>query len=185
MSPVSHSCIQASDCVLLCCASCDQSKGLPAGVKHELLYTVPYECESQPIEQLWRTVKSRVAGQHTNNRGAKLLLEQTVSAFYDEGPFTAGVKHTPITAERCKLWITRSGDVVNGWLKEAVKSHAPIVQELGPISLSAGSSASAAAWKQKYVQQRKVNPSFDEDSDDDDLPDVDNSVAPAAQAPSS
>jgi hypothetical protein len=50
--------------------------------KHELLYTVPYESESQPIEKLWSMVKQNVAGNHAANRTPTQLLEQTFAAFY-------------------------------------------------------------------------------------------------------
>jgi hypothetical protein len=162
-----------------------QSKGLPPGVKHELLYTVPYECESQPIEQLWRTVKSRVGGLHTNSRGAKLLLEQTIDAFYGSTDSAPGVKRTQITPERCKKWIEKSIDVVSEWFTAFKKTCTDgLFQGMVPFSLTQGSSAAVSALKKKYMTKTTVTVDpFAESDDEDDVPDVDSSASAPAQAP--
>ncbi len=155
-------------------------------MKHELLYTVPYECESQPIEQLWRTVKSRVAGQHTNNRGAKLLLEQTIDAFYGSSDSVPGVKRTQITPERCKKWIDKSIDVVSEWFAAFRKAKGDLFQGIAPFSLTEGSSADAATLKTKFMTKNTIiiDPVAESD-DEDDVPDVDSGAPAHAQAPAS
>lgn len=82
------------------------------GVLHELLYTVPYESETQPIEKLWRVVKDCVARCYTRKRTREQLTEHVRAGFY------GGLKSFgAVGATRCALWIKHAKDEVNKWIR--------------------------------------------------------------------
>jgi hypothetical protein len=73
----------------------------------QLIYTAPYQCESQPIEMVWAYVKNyvgrHVSNVHTVNHAAAL----TRLGFYGD----EASNHAPIDASLCKQLI----DHVQTW----------------------------------------------------------------------
>ena len=68
----------------------------------QLVFTAPYEFDSQPIENVWRDVKGDVARKYYPGRTISDTREQLLHAFY-----------TRITPEFCSKLIKSSEDYVN------------------------------------------------------------------------
>ena len=74
-------------------------------------YTVPYECESQPIEKCWAVVKNYAASQHTSGRTPKQLRAEVMAGFYGLSGVRPAVKRT-----NCAAWINHAKKEVNSWM---------------------------------------------------------------------
>ena len=72
------------------------------GKNIQLVFTAPYEFDSQPIENVWRDVKAAVARQYYPGRTIGETREQLIKAFY-----------TRITPEFCRKLIASSEAYVN------------------------------------------------------------------------
>ena len=119
------------------------------GKNIQLVFTAPYEFDSQPIENVWRDVKGSVARQYYPGRTIGETRDQLIKAFY-----------TRITPEFCQKLILSSERYVNEQIaKDDEYKH------LGRVGC--------------FVDAPSVHPSdeiidltFIEDEHDDDLPDI-------------
>lgn len=163
---------------VVCCGVLQSTQDRENGKtwKHELLYTVPYESDSQPIEKLWSVVKQNVAGNHEAKRTPSQLLEQTFAAFYGGGTQTPGIKHTTINAALCQRFIKSAYDTVNPWLAEwqqrSGSSICTTVLGAGKTAdMATLTSTQAAQLQSKYSKASTLVINFDSD-DDEDVADV-------------
>jgi hypothetical protein len=78
---------------------------------HDVIWTVPYCFESQPIEQLWAYVKNFVSWAWTGSRGVAQLRSDILAGFYGDGK-----AHKGVSAELCQKFIARAHAHLNGWI---------------------------------------------------------------------
>ena len=86
--------------------------GCDPGLVHGVLFTVPYQSESQPIEKVWAVMKQYVAAQNRRGRTSEQLRRDVLSGFYG----TSDGRHAGVTAELCQKFIGHSKKEVTRWI---------------------------------------------------------------------
>jgi hypothetical protein len=116
---------------------------------HYILHTVPYECETQPIEKLWNHVKSYVAEQFAKGRKMEELRSHTKEGFYGCGA------RDGVSAAQCQAWINHSKKEVNIWIRSN-----PNLRALWPpntpddqISVDSLDSQKREAWHKRCIDE--------------------------------
>jgi hypothetical protein len=80
---------------------------------HQVIFTPPYEFNTQPSEMCWAYCKNFVARTFCKSRGLKPLREHTRQGFYGDGD-----KHKPYNAELARKHIAKSTKYVSDWAAE-------------------------------------------------------------------
>lgn len=80
---------------------------------HKVIFTAPYEPNSQPCENLWGYDKNFVSRSFVKSRGLGQLRLQTRMGFYGDGK-----RHQPVNAAFCARLVARSTRYVNEWLAD-------------------------------------------------------------------
>jgi hypothetical protein len=80
----------------------------------QLVYTPPYQCESQPIEMLWAYVKNYVGRQMQKDHSVETVTSMTRRGFYGD----AASNHAPVNSALCKQLI----DHVHTWCNACITS---------------------------------------------------------------
>jgi len=145
---------------------------LPPALRSYAVYTIPYECETQPIEKVWSVVKHWVSTQNTNKRTPKQMVEHLRWAFYGmpsdrRSELLPGSKApTGITAQLCKKIIGHVDKHLNSWINTL-----PNIRHLfSNYTTNAGFNIHniSAPKMQEYWSDPKLRFTMGGDTDDED-----------------
>lgn len=117
--------------------------GCDPGDVHQVLFTVPYMSETQPMEKVWAKVKNYVASVHKRGRTTDELRADVITGFYG----SADCRQKPVTAGDCQKFIGHAKKEVDGWIRAdaALRDLFPAGVEPGVDTLSAAVSAAYTA----------------------------------------
>ena len=97
----------------------------------QLIYTPPYQCESQPIEMLWAYVKNYVGRVMSNDHSIETVTQLTRQGFYGDSENN----HAAVDADLCQRlinhvlkWCNRfiaADDELGGSMEKLVEGYTP------------------------------------------------------------
>jgi hypothetical protein len=129
----------------------------------QLVYTPPYQCESQPIEMLWAYVKNYVGRQMKNDHSVEIVTSMTRRGFYGD----EANNHAPVSDTLCKQLIYH----VHTWCNAFIASDTELqgtVDDLAEIFVPADDPFDDIddAEDEHAILLAHTDNSDDEDSDD-------------------
>ena len=88
----------------------------------QLVYTPPYQCESQPIEMLWAYVKNYVGRQMQKDHSVETVTRLTRQGFYGD----SASNHAPASESLCKQLIQHVHNWCNAFIASDIELQGTI-----------------------------------------------------------
>jgi hypothetical protein len=99
---------------------------------YQLIYSPPYQCDTQPIEMLWAYVKNYVGRVMSNDHSVKTVTLLTRQGFYGD----QANNHSPADATFCKSIIDHTHKWLNKWIDRDEELEGDINNVVGQIDES-------------------------------------------------
>jgi len=97
---------------------------------YQLIYTPPYQCDTQPIEMLWAYVKNYVGRVMGSDHSIAAVTELTRQGFYGD----LATNHAPADAAFCQSLIEHTHKWLNKWIERDEELEGDIHRLEGPAA---------------------------------------------------